>query len=1255
MRKKLTMLLLAVVMVFSLSIVAIQSTNGKLTAKASTTVDVTDLVTFNDWSDAEGQGAEMLPLCIGEVGKNELAASFPQGTWNDNGKEGGVNYVANGNQDILEYIYINKRSVRAIVDENASTGKYAGTSGGVLSYGGVFAPVHVEFTRAFGLILRILNVFIEDTLAAEGNVLLTYKQGLHIYGENDTIYTFGSSLIYSYNKGNWEKVTVAVPTNEVNVTDLVTLHDWNDAENQGAEMLPLCIGAPGSNSMTATFPQGTWNDNGKVGQVNYVANGNQDILEYIYINERSVREIVAENASTGKYAGTSGGVLSLGGVFAPVHVELTRDFGLILRILNVFIEDTLTAEGKVVLTYKQGLHIYGENDTAYFFGSNLTYTYKDGNWEKKTEESEEPEEPEEPVVREEVDITDLLYVVNHNDAAGDGCTYIELHYLPDGSTKTAIPVLYTHWWNDDIDGSRKAQNDGIDIMDYIYINGVSAREEIKKNVEATDKWIGNSDPMSWGSGWFAPIAIDQAAGQIVIKVLKEYAPTEGLELTFKAGLAWVCTENRRLVVSEDVTYVIKNGVFKKKHTLSFDCEGATVDPIAVTEGDAIGSLPVAPDKDGHFAYWQIDGENIGNLTVYNYGEDKVATPVYVEGVDVSDMLTFHRIDDFNDCKEIPLTLNTAGGENEMIPADGINGNWWNDNLGHATINYGFDVMEYISVNGKTLRTIINENSLKPEGERYLGTAGPMSYGPIYAPVSVETGISGLYVRILNKYVEDLTAADGRLTLTYKKGLVLKGVDVNYYFANDLTYILEDGAWYKADFTLAFEGLNETVKAHHGNAIGTLPAVPENEGYDGEWAIGDEAIDAETCLKSFDKVVTATAKYTAKQYTLSFEDYEGTSFDPVTVTFDSAIGDVLPALPAVTGMIGEWKVNGEVIEASTVWTIADNATATASYRINQFELSFENGEEVIDPITVVNGLVVGELPALTAKEGYSACWMVGEDVISADTVWAYVTDKTALAVYTANSYTLSFENGEEVIDAITVTYDAVIGELPAITEKTGHTACWMVGETVITAETVWATASDSTAVAHYEAISYTVTFDGANEITVAYGEKVTAPATAPTKESTAAVDYVFDGWYNGEDKWDFASDVVEGDLDLVAKFTEKARTYTVTFEVVGHTVTIDPATVEYGATYDLGNILEGKDVSGYTYSVTVGGEEKVSVKVLGDVTVTVTFTPVGGATESVESTESTEQSGGCMGSLAGSGLMTALCLASAMFIARKKRA
>ena len=54
-------------------------------------------------------------------------------------------------------------------------------------------------------------------------------------------------------------------------------------------------------------------------------------------------------------------------------------------------------------------------------------------------------------------------------------------------------------------------------------------------------------------------------------------------------------------------------------------------------------------------------------------------------------------------------------------------------------------------------------------------------------------------------------------------------------------------------------------------------------------------------------------------------------------------------------------------------------------------------------------------------------------------------------------------------------------------------------------------------------------------TVKDGAKVTKPAD-PVKISST-VDYKFEGWYNGEDKWDFDNDVVKGDITLVARWTE----------------------------------------------------------------------------------------------------------------------
>ena len=75
---------------------------------------------------------------------------------------------------------------------------------------------------------------------------------------------------------------------------------------------------------------------------------------------------------------------------------------------------------------------------------------------------------------------------------------------------------------------------------------------------------------------------------------------------------------------------------------------------------------------------------------------------------------------------------------------------------------------------------------------------------------------------------------------------------------------------------------------------------------------------------------------------------------------------------------------------------------------------------------------------------------------------------------------------------------------------------------------------------------TVTFDGVNPISVGYGFKVSKPAD-PVKEDTAAARYTFIGWYNGDELWDFSTDVVTSDLDLQSKWQETKRVYRVEFD------------------------------------------------------------------------------------------------------------
>ena len=77
------------------------------------------------------------------------------------------------------------------------------------------------------------------------------------------------------------------------------------------------------------------------------------------------------------------------------------------------------------------------------------------------------------------------------------------------------------------------------------------------------------------------------------------------------------------------------------------------------------------------------------------------------------------------------------------------------------------------------------------------------------------------------------------------------------------------------------------------------------------------------------------------------------------------------------------------------------------------------------------------------------------------------------------------------------------------------------------------------------VEYTITFENEGETYATakaeLNKTVSAPAVNPTKEATPNAAYVFDGWYNGETKFDFATPITS-DLTLTAKFTEQATPF-----------------------------------------------------------------------------------------------------------------
>ena len=196
------------------------------------------------------------------------------------------------------------------------------------------------------------------------------------------------------------------------------------------------------------------------------------------------------------------------------------------------------------------------------------------------------------------------------------------------------------------------------------------------------------------------------------------------------------------------------------------------------------------------------------------------------------------------------------------------------------------------------------------------------------------------------------------------------------------------------------------------------------------------------------------------------------------------------------------------------------------------------------------------PADPTLKGYTfAFWYLGEDEQNA-TAYDFNTpvtgDITLTAKWNINKYTVTFDSygGTPVPPVQEVEY-GLTATKPADPTLKGYTfAFWYLGE-----DEQNATAYDFdtpvteniTLTAKWNINKYTVAFntDGGTPVPpaqeVEYGLTATEPA-APEKTG-----YTFDGWYLGDEKYDFSA-AVEQNITLTAKWTQ--NTYTVTFDPNG---------------------------------------------------------------------------------------------------------
>lgn len=623
------------------------------------------------------------------------------------------------------------------------------------------------------------------------------------------------------------------------------------------------------------------------------ANNGVDIMEYIYVNGISARALITANANGDKLGNSCTCWLS-NPAACPVYVETTSGSGIIIRLLKSFFGDTFT------FTFKEGFSLIRNDGEVIYVSNDITYTYQNGALGGRTVDKKYTlsfegvddtktlrtgdaigELPEVPAngnltgawAIDGVEITaDTVYNYGANKTAtpiyskditqtigfgdwGVPQTESDIRYLWIRDNNAEIITAYPNsYWNDHADN--KDSNYGVDIMEYILIDGESARSIINKNAVGTTTYKASSTfPLSNG-GCYAPICIETAGDGIRFKVMVDYKTS--FKVTFKAGFTLVNTDGERLYVTEDVTFNVgaTMGDISKLtgYTLTFEGSSSR----QVEGGATIGTLPAVPAKDGYTGVWTIDGVEITADTVYNYGADKTAVAVYTK--------------DVTDTVRIEFAGHTSVQSNFKIfitPAQSLSTDaWWNINGGAlTTANNGVDIMNYIYINDQNIRELSNDNRTNntyPVGD----ATGWFTNSDQCRPVFVETNSAGIWVTVLHSFSTE------NYKVTLKAGFAI--LDANggtSVISEDVEFICTTGGGVTKveDYTLSFEGLDETVTVVSGQEIGQLPKAPAKDGYEGYWTIDGVLIDENT-IYNYDTDKTAVASYRVDiSYDLVLED------------------------------------------------------------------------------------------------------------------------------------------------------------------------------------------------------------------------------------------------------------------------------------------------------------------------------------------------------------------------------------------------
>ena len=360
------------------------------------------------------------------------------------------------------------------------------------------------------------------------------------------------------------------------------------------------------------------------------------------------------------------------------------------------------------------------------------------------------------------------------------------------------------------------------------------------------------------------------------------------------------------------------------------------------------------------------------------------------------------------------------------------------------------------------------------------------------------------------------------------------------------------------------------------------------------------MNTEFWIKAVDKVgnrSTNTVKFTIrinKNFTVTYNANGGyVSPSSKTVTYGSTYGTL--ATPTRTGytFLGWYTsaTGGSRVLSTTEVTRHENHTIYARWDANDYTVTFNgnSGTPSYTSKTVTFDSMYGSLPT-ASRVGYTFLgWytaQTGGTLVTSSTKVAIAGNHTLYARWRANTLTVYYDaNGGSVSPSSkNVIYDGTYGTL-ARPSRAGYTFLgWYTsrsGGTQISSTTKVTSTTDHTLYAHWQVNSYTVTFDGTGG-TPSYSSKtVTYDSSYGSLPTASYTGYNFLGWYTS----------ISGGSQVTSSTTVKnaynhtlyarwsAKSYTVTFDANGGSVSPSSKSITYGSTY---GTLPTPSRTGYTF-------------------------------------------------------------------------